>query len=308
MTLLATLPGLPMIGHGQIEGYRERYGMEFRRARWDEPIDEPHVAHFERVDRAAPPTPRGVCRHGAVPALRRDRLRGSGRRGRAGVLERTGADRSLVLVHNRAGEAEIRIDRSAAWRSSTGARRLKHSTLAVALELPDDPAARIRLHDDRTGREEIRTVGELRDGGLALRLMPYEAIVFGVEILGPQVEPTSEVAAPAAAAPVVRYVDLAAEIRSRPARLGKVRLVAIDGPGGAGKTAFAERLSHALGGATIVQTDDFASWDDPLGWWPRLEAEVLEPLARGRIARYRAYDWAARKPGPRRVVRPGRRA
>ena len=35
-TLLATLPGLPMIGHGQIEGYREKYGMEYQRAYFDE--------------------------------------------------------------------------------------------------------------------------------------------------------------------------------------------------------------------------------------------------------------------------------
>ena len=30
-TLLATLPGLPMFGHGQVEGFGEQYGMEFRR-------------------------------------------------------------------------------------------------------------------------------------------------------------------------------------------------------------------------------------------------------------------------------------
>lgn len=35
-TLLATLPGLPMFGHGQIEGYYEKYGMEFSKAGWDE--------------------------------------------------------------------------------------------------------------------------------------------------------------------------------------------------------------------------------------------------------------------------------
>jgi len=309
MTLLATLPGLPMLGHGQVEGYRERYGMEFRRARWDEPIDEPHVAHFERV---------------IVPLLRRrasfartERFRLYDAIGQDGsVVEDvlalsngSGAERSLVLVHNRAGEAEIRIDRSVAWRSSTGARRLKHTTLAMALELPDDPAERVRLHDDRTGREEIRTVGELRDGGLAMRLMAYEAIVFGVEILGPATDREREAAAPAraagaVAAEIVRYDEVASEIQARPARLGAVRLVAIDGPGGAGKTAFAKRLARALGGAQIVQTDDFASWEDPLGWWPRLEAEVLEQLARGRIARYRAYDWATRKPGRGRVVRP----
>lgn len=31
-TLLATMPGLPMFGHGQFEGFSEKYGMEYRRA------------------------------------------------------------------------------------------------------------------------------------------------------------------------------------------------------------------------------------------------------------------------------------
>ena len=38
-TLLATMPGLPMFGHGQIEGFSEKYGMEYRRAYWDEQPD-----------------------------------------------------------------------------------------------------------------------------------------------------------------------------------------------------------------------------------------------------------------------------
>ncbi len=38
-TVLATLPGLPMLGHGQVEGFTEKYGMEFRRARLDEQPD-----------------------------------------------------------------------------------------------------------------------------------------------------------------------------------------------------------------------------------------------------------------------------
>jgi Alpha amylase, catalytic domain len=31
-TMLATMPGLPMFGHGQIEGFKEKYGMEYRKA------------------------------------------------------------------------------------------------------------------------------------------------------------------------------------------------------------------------------------------------------------------------------------
>jgi glycosidase len=38
-TLMATLPGLPMFGHGQLEGLVERYGMEYRRPYRDERPD-----------------------------------------------------------------------------------------------------------------------------------------------------------------------------------------------------------------------------------------------------------------------------
>ncbi len=46
-TLLATLPGLPMFGHGQVEGFKEKYGMEYRRAYWDEAPDQGFIEHHE---------------------------------------------------------------------------------------------------------------------------------------------------------------------------------------------------------------------------------------------------------------------
>ena len=39
-TLMSTMPGLPMFGHGQLEGFEEKYGMEFTRAYRDEHVDE----------------------------------------------------------------------------------------------------------------------------------------------------------------------------------------------------------------------------------------------------------------------------
>ncbi len=47
-TLLATLPGLPMFAHGQIEGFTERYGMEFKQAMLDEWPNEGLVARHQR--------------------------------------------------------------------------------------------------------------------------------------------------------------------------------------------------------------------------------------------------------------------
>ena len=39
-TLMITMPGLPMFGHGQLEGFEEKYGMEYTKAYRDEKPDE----------------------------------------------------------------------------------------------------------------------------------------------------------------------------------------------------------------------------------------------------------------------------
>ncbi|RMG68450.1 MAG: alpha-amylase, partial [Calditrichaeota bacterium] len=45
--MLATLPGLPMFGHGQVEGFVEKYGMEFARAYLDEQPDQALLRRHE---------------------------------------------------------------------------------------------------------------------------------------------------------------------------------------------------------------------------------------------------------------------
>ncbi|MBT7203398.1 MAG: hypothetical protein HN867_07910, partial [Deltaproteobacteria bacterium] len=56
------------------------------------------------------------------------------------------------------------------------------------------------------------------------------------------------------------------------------RIVAIDGCGGAGKSTLATKLAVLLDDCPVIHTDDFASWDHPLDWYPRMIAQVLEPL------------------------------
>jgi uridine kinase len=91
------------------------------------------------------------------------------------------------------------------------------------------------------------------------------------------------------------YTRLAADIAGRAPGLGQTRLVAVDGPSGAGKTTFAARLAGAMpAGVTVevVPTDAFLDgWAPPLSVWPRLRADVLEAIAAGRSAAYRSYDW-----------------
>jgi uridine kinase len=100
---------------------------------------------------------------------------------------------------------------------------------------------------------------------------------------------------------VRRYGDLAGELLARP---GPVRLVGVDGCGGAGKTTFAARLSAAAGGAPVVHTDDFASWEQPIEWWPRMLSEVIDPLLRGEPATFRPYDWVERAASASITVQP----
>lgn len=89
--------------------------------------------------------------------------------------------------------------------------------------------------------------------------------------------------------------QLVERIGAAPARGAMTtRVIALDGPGGSGKSTLAEHLSVALGRAPIVHTDDFASWETPLDWWPRLLAQVLEPLSVNKPARYQRYDWETR--------------
>ncbi len=46
--MMCTMPGLPMFGHGQIEGYTEKYGMEYRKAYYQEQPDSGLVSRHER--------------------------------------------------------------------------------------------------------------------------------------------------------------------------------------------------------------------------------------------------------------------
>ncbi|MBE0698553.1 MAG: alpha-amylase, partial [Anaerolineaceae bacterium] len=46
--LMATMPGLPMFGHGQVEGFSEKYGMEYKRSYWNEQPDPFLIERHQR--------------------------------------------------------------------------------------------------------------------------------------------------------------------------------------------------------------------------------------------------------------------
>ena len=94
------------------------------------------------------------------------------------------------------------------------------------------------------------------------------------------------------------FDDVAERLRSATAPPGvRTRIVAVDGPGGAGKSSLARRLAQELD-AQVIHTDDFASWENPIDWWPDLLELALEPLAAGEPARFRPTSWGEEEREP----------
>ncbi|MFJ6699772.1 uridine kinase [Streptomyces sp. NPDC091272] len=106
------------------------------------------------------------------------------------------------------------------------------------------------------------------------------------------------------AAPPDSLVPLAARLRALPPSCGPVRLIAVDGHAGSGKSTFAGHLADALGGAPVLHLDDLASHEELFAWTDRLCTQVTGPLSRGERARYAPYDWTLRRFGPQRYELP----
>ena len=70
-------------------------------------------------------------------------------------------------------------------------------------------------------------------------------------------------------------------------------VVAIDGPSGAGKTTLADAVATDLDCLVVRVEDLYPGWDGLAEGVRLLVEQVLEPLCRGEVARYRAWDWLA---------------
>ncbi len=179
-TVLATLPGLPMLGHGQVQGFGEKYGMEFRRATLDEKPDPWLVERHERE--IFPLFHRRAWFAEAHDFLLYDFVGAGGVVDDAVLAYSNGAgrERSLVLYHTRFAATTGRIHRSAAYavKSSTGAKRKIRRSLAEGLGLPNDAAAFVIFRDAKTGYESLRSCREIWERGLDITLDAYGAHVF----------------------------------------------------------------------------------------------------------------------------------
>ncbi|MBO3744982.1 hypothetical protein J5X84_02805 [Streptosporangiaceae bacterium NEAU-GS5] len=80
-------------------------------------------------------------------------------------------------------------------------------------------------------------------------------------------------------------------LTDRPPKAGATRILAIEGRSGSGKSTLGQAVAAALGAPLIRMDDLYAGWDGLLPGIEALVSQVLEPLAKGRDAHYRRYDW-----------------
>lgn len=96
-----------------------------------------------------------------------------------------------------------------------------------------------------------------------------------------------------------KMIDIDKIVSRLEPKIGKTTFIAVDGHGGSGKSTLAKLLGEKLQ-AEIIHTDDFASWDNLLNWWPDIIEKVFKPIQDG--ASSLSYQptswWENHHPGP----------
>jgi glycosidase len=178
-TLMATLPGLPMFGHGQIEGYTERYGMEYRRAYHEEAPDPWLVARHERE--ISPLLHRRHLFAEARTFLLYDFFTDHGHVNEDvfAYSNRSGDQRALVVFNNRYASTRGWIRTSCAFAEKTAhGKHLRQSTLGESFGFRHASPALAAYRDALSGLEYIHRARELAERGLQVELHAYQTHVF----------------------------------------------------------------------------------------------------------------------------------
>jgi hypothetical protein len=176
-TMMATLPGLPMFGHGQIEAFTEKYGMEYKRPRYDETPNQ-HLVDRHQREIAPLLKSRHVFAESANFALF-DFWREDGKvdENVFAWSNRLGDQRALAVYHNKYASTAGTLHRSSSRTDkSTGA--LYNLQIHEALALPGEGNAVLAYKDNATGLHFLRRLGEIRERGLRLNLGAYQYHVF----------------------------------------------------------------------------------------------------------------------------------
>jgi hypothetical protein len=181
-TLLATLPGLPMFGHGQIEAFTEKYGMEYKQARMEEWPNEDLVARHQRE--IAPLLKNRWLFAGSSDFFLYDFWTESGTVDENVFAysnicygNRSTPERAIIFFNNRYGGTRGTIHSSAESMDKANG-TLRSKRLNDALHLTSDDAVIVAYKDAATGLEYLRRSRDIDHHGLPLELRAYQYVVL----------------------------------------------------------------------------------------------------------------------------------
>ncbi|MDP4116063.1 MAG: alpha-amylase family glycosyl hydrolase [Bacteroidota bacterium] len=173
--LMATLPGLPMFAHGQIEGYAEKYGMEYSRSYYDEKPDDNLIKRHEQE---------------IFPLLKKRYLFSQVHNfDLYDFIDSSGhANHNVFAYSNKVRNEKVFVIYNNAYETCYG--RLNYSQeriangnlrsikFADALEIKNDYKYFYILKDTKTGLEYLYNGNDLSENGLFVTLSGYQYHVF----------------------------------------------------------------------------------------------------------------------------------
>ena len=173
--MMLTMPGLPMFGHGQVEGFTEKYGMEYAKAYYDEQPDENLVGrHYREIFPIMKKRPlfaevRNFFLYDVYSP------EGSVNENIFAYSNRLGSETALVVFNNCFEQATGWIKTSVGYRQND---EIRQSSLSEGLNISREENTFVIFRDHASGMEFIRSCRELGDNGLLVALDGYKYNVF----------------------------------------------------------------------------------------------------------------------------------
>ncbi len=173
--MMITMPGLPMFGHGQVEGFTEKYGMEYAKAYYDEQPDEHLVErHYREIFPILKKRPLFAEVHNFFLY---------------DVFSPEGAVNENIFAYSNRREHETALvvfnnsfERALGWIStSVGYLRgdsIIQCSLGDGLNLENRDNSFVIFRDHASGLEFIRPVRDIHEKGLLVALEGYKYNVF----------------------------------------------------------------------------------------------------------------------------------
>ena len=176
-TVMVTLPGLPMFAHGQIEGFTEKYGMEYQRAYYNETPDEwlmrrheyeifpltkkrnlfSHVHNFEFYDFH---DERGFVNENVFV-----------------YSNRAGSERAIIFFHNKFAECRGWIKHSVP-KAVTEGESSRSVTLGEGLQLDASEKIYYRFRERKSHHEYVVSGKDLMERGFRIELRAFQYAMF----------------------------------------------------------------------------------------------------------------------------------